>query len=441
MLFAETTWNQLGLPSMGTHQRTLCIHPVIEAPEDDLGCAVLVLLDASETMKGARLQAACDAVLALFASLRPDDRLGILAFNYQSHEVLPWTKRKSTDHQTLKNLLGATVAQYNTRLDLGLQASAQALGAPELSSLSRHLFVLTDGVPTDAKGHALADRHPLLEQVADLSKVATISTIGFGRAADYDAPFLAAVADRGMGEFYPARSAEILCCALRASFESAQSKQLLEGKLLIETSHSIVGAARILPSCCPLEPQPLGEGQWSLSVGALGPGVEFLVEFEIDTFQEPLGPFDVGQLRMSARSGASQVSSPSIPLIAKVCDPGSELAQIDERVDKLRLAQMRAKLERQRGQAQRPAQQARVTRQLLQTAQELKDDALEQRYERELAQLKQDQALSAEALAQADLDARQTRWLPGLVKKSGPYTKQLHELFGRVDRALGPVDE
>ena len=84
-------------------------HIAFMVPSDDVPLNVVLLLDISHSMYGAKLTRAVDAAKVFAASLRPDDRLEILAFNKHTQRLHAFEDETSHVASTLARSIGAAL--------------------------------------------------------------------------------------------------------------------------------------------------------------------------------------------------------------------------------------------------------------------------------------------------------------------------------------------
>jgi Mg-chelatase subunit ChlD len=149
---------------------------------------VALVIDASESMGeaaqggGTKLDAARAAAEAFLDLLQlPGDHAAVVAFNSGVVTRSPLTG----DHATLTASLGAIVTSPGTRIDLGLAAAGDVLGAGRADAQTV-VVLLTDGLQS-------GETAPVLARAAQLRAAGVlVFTVGLGTGTD--APLLAAVA-------------------------------------------------------------------------------------------------------------------------------------------------------------------------------------------------------------------------------------------------------
>ncbi len=185
-LFAELRLNARDLPGQ-TERR-----PV----------ALAVALDVSGSMSGEKIEQARAAVQMLAASMRPEDRLAIIAYNHDAKVVQPLAP-VGTVREELRERIDSLYAMGGTQIPGGLSLAAQALeDAPP--SMIRRLVLISDGL--DGSGIPLG---VIQSDVATRANVG-VSTSALGVGIDYDERWLTTVAEAGRGNYeFVAQGAEL----------------------------------------------------------------------------------------------------------------------------------------------------------------------------------------------------------------------------------------
>ncbi|HUG36787.1 MAG TPA: vWA domain-containing protein, partial [Candidatus Limnocylindrales bacterium] len=151
---------------------------------DRVRADVALVLDASTSMTGEKLDAAKAAAVAFIESMRlPEDRVGVATFNRDSRLVHPL----SGDAAALITAIEAVDVAPGTRIDRGLEAGLDVLAdARSGGGVTPVLVLLTDGIQeaeTEAPG-----------AVAERVHAAGIVLHVVGLGADVDADYLRGVA-------------------------------------------------------------------------------------------------------------------------------------------------------------------------------------------------------------------------------------------------------
>jgi uncharacterized protein YegL len=144
---------------------------------------VVLVLDASSSMTGAKLEAAKAAAVAFLGAMRlPDDRVGVVTFSAEASKISPL----SGDHAALEAAIGRIVPGSGTRIDTGLEIAQTMLSGPEhLAGHTPVVVLLTDGIQDEA-----ADR-PL--RIAEELRSAGVAIFGVGLGEDVDVDYLSRI--------------------------------------------------------------------------------------------------------------------------------------------------------------------------------------------------------------------------------------------------------
>ena len=137
--------------------------PVVsEPPADEPPAAVMFVVDISGSMAQSasvsdKLRAANAAVLHAAAALRPEDRVGLIAFDVEARQLLGVERRD--DHARAIRQAWPTTASGGTSLIPALELAQTALAA---ETAERKLLILvTDGMLSDADVDDLDDEIPV----------------------------------------------------------------------------------------------------------------------------------------------------------------------------------------------------------------------------------------------------------------------------------------
>lgn len=157
------------------------------------GAAILLLVDKSGSMAGNTIRDVRKACVAVGERLRPDDSIGVLAFDLRPRWVVPFSRIGKGGE--LRNSVDRLSADGGSALYPALVEALRAFESGTLAQSARvkHLLLLSDGetLPADFEGvvKALAG-----ERV-------TVSTVCLGSGDGFDAPLMSRIAEWGGGKF------------------------------------------------------------------------------------------------------------------------------------------------------------------------------------------------------------------------------------------------
>ena len=149
-----------------------------------VGVDLVLALDSSSSMQGAKLAAAVAAARGLLAEMEPrTDRVGLVSFDGQARREYVITQ----DFEAVSRRLDQLVLSPGTRIDLGLEKSLGELESRGREGSRRAVVLLTDGRPSEGtEARAL--------QLAALARASDVSLFTVGLGTDADGAFLGALA-------------------------------------------------------------------------------------------------------------------------------------------------------------------------------------------------------------------------------------------------------
>jgi Ca-activated chloride channel homolog len=160
--------------SQGNNQRQLSISvSAVAEPEDrQLPLNLCLILDHSGSMKGTPLTTVKQAAKELIKSLKPEDRLSVIAFDHQAEVIVAC--QQVTDPSDIFDKIDKLQAAGGTAIDAGIKLGITQLLDGKQDRVS-HAFILTDG----ENEHGDNDRCLKLAGFATESNI-TLNTLGFG---------------------------------------------------------------------------------------------------------------------------------------------------------------------------------------------------------------------------------------------------------------------
>lgn len=161
------------------------------APRPAINLALVV--DTSGSMDGEPIAHAREAALELLDTLRPEDRLAVVAFHSEAEVLLPSTQLEGADTEALREQIARMEAMGTTELAGGLRIGLEELVRNYEPEGINRLVLLSDGVPNDAT--------PILP-LAQAAGERGIRITALGLGLDYDETLLGQVAQRSGGRFH-----------------------------------------------------------------------------------------------------------------------------------------------------------------------------------------------------------------------------------------------
>ena len=157
-------------------------------PPPEEPTALVLVLDKSRSMDGPKIAMVREAARASLATLRPIDKIGVIAFDETPQWVVPLTA--ASDVPRISGLINTITADGGTRIYPAVEMAFDAIRAEHVTR--RHIILLTDGVSPPGN-------LPQLEKSAAAEHI-TISTIGVG--SDVDRSLLEELAREARGKSY-----------------------------------------------------------------------------------------------------------------------------------------------------------------------------------------------------------------------------------------------
>ena len=170
-------------------ERLLPVEMEVKGKHELPSLGLMIVMDRSGSMMGMKMELAKEAAARSVELLRPDDTLGVIAFDDQPWEILP-TAKITDPQEAVDKILGITPGG-GTEIYRSLQQAYLELEDVELQR--KHIILLTDGQSATAN-----DYDALIENGKENN--ITLSTVSIGQDADRN--LLEQLADTGSGRFY-----------------------------------------------------------------------------------------------------------------------------------------------------------------------------------------------------------------------------------------------
>jgi Ca-activated chloride channel family protein len=231
-----------------------------------------ILLDVSGSMQGEKLDRAKEACVLLLDKLRPQDRATVCTFSSGAQAVVPSQLFDETVQQNAVRAISGIKSSGATELIEGLNKVYAEVAPHRSSEVTTFVIVLSDGEPTDSQGYFETDMTKFLERAGQefSQSGVSVSTIGLGSAADYDASFLRDLADRGSGKFLMARQPQELADAFQDEFGRIQSTVIADVTIEINRLNGSVRRFwRVVPDKKLFDPPRVENGTVRIPVGSM----------------------------------------------------------------------------------------------------------------------------------------------------------------------------
>ncbi|QSJ16847.1 VWA domain-containing protein [Nostoc sp. UHCC 0702] len=313
-----------------SNQRQLAISISAVAGESALALPLnlCLILDKSGSMHGQPISTVIQAVEQLLDSLKPGDRISVVAFAGHAEVIIP--NQVIDDIDSIKSQIKKKLkASGGTVIAEGLQQGITELMKGTKGTVSQ-AFLLTDGHGESSlriwKLEFGTDDNKLCLQLAQkAAKInLTINTLGFGNSWNQD--LLEKIADAGGGTLAHIERPEQAVEQFSRIFKRIQSVGLTNAYLLFSLVPNVRLAelkpiAQVAPDTIELPVETEAHGGFAVRLGDLMQDVERVVLANIYLAQLPEGKQIIGHLQVRYDDPAVDkqgLLSPMIPMYANV---------------------------------------------------------------------------------------------------------------------------
>jgi Ca-activated chloride channel homolog len=238
---------------------------------------MVIVLDRSGSMQGAKIRDARQATLDLLSSLSPGDRFALITYSDDVTRHCGLMDLTPANRASLETMIRNIQPGGSTNLGGGLQEGIRALQEGRRKGLPGRVILISDGLAnrgiTDPKALGAMASTAIEEAFA-------VSTVGVG--SDFNEHLMTSLADRGAGNYHylenPATFAEVFLKEFLHTREVAASS--LEIRIPLPQGASMVHAAgypvEVRDGCAVFHPGDLRSGQ----------ARQLFVTLRLDTRQE-----------------------------------------------------------------------------------------------------------------------------------------------------------
>ena len=207
-------------PTTGDFLQTLLIELSPGRGMNTLPLNLGILLDNSGSMEGAKLENAKRACNLILERLSPDDRASVAVFSSGARVVVNSTQFGEGQKLRATTSVSSVQVEGATELLTGLNTIFKEIEPFKSPSVTTFVILISDGQPTDGQGFIDRNLEKFLERAKSEfeNQGVSLSTIGLGAAADYDATFLRDLADKASGKFLMAATPEDLAGVFQDEF-------------------------------------------------------------------------------------------------------------------------------------------------------------------------------------------------------------------------------
>ncbi len=170
-------------------ERLLPVEMEVKGKHELPSLGLMIVMDRSGSMMGMKMELAKEAAARSVELLRPDDTLGVIAFDDKPWEILP-TAKVADPEKAVDKILSITPGG-GTEIYRSLQQAYMEL--EDLKLQRKHIILLTDGQSATSNDYDALIGNGKENNI-------TLSTVSIGQDADRN--LLEQLADTGSGRFY-----------------------------------------------------------------------------------------------------------------------------------------------------------------------------------------------------------------------------------------------
>ncbi|UCG11083.1 MAG: VWA domain-containing protein [Deltaproteobacteria bacterium] len=158
---------------------------------------MVIVLDRSGSMRGAKIQAARGAALNLLSNLSPRDRFGLVTYSDTVRRHADLVTVTQASRKRLESIITGISTGGATNLGAGLREGINVLLTAPTNGNARKVILISDGLANRGITDPIS-----LGNMASISveKELAVSTVGVG--TDFNENLMTRIADRGAGNYY-----------------------------------------------------------------------------------------------------------------------------------------------------------------------------------------------------------------------------------------------
>lgn len=297
-----------------------------------------ILLDCSGSMEGPKLENAKRACALILEQLSPEDRATVCVFSSGSRAIVPSGLFTSETRSRALEEVARVKVEGATELMTGLNQVYSEVAPHQGPEVTTFVIVLSDGQPTDKQGFIDRELPRYLGRARDEFEKngVSLSTIGLGSAADYDAAFLRDLADKGSGKFLLSSSPTELAAVFQEEFGRIASTVLSDVHLEITRLNGKVRRIwRVVPDKKVFDPPAVLNNAFKVPVGSIQHDQPQAYLLDVVTGTPASGTNRDLLCQVAGWAGANTASKVEVNVLTGYSDNDVELAQRNNEVTRL----------------------------------------------------------------------------------------------------------
>ena len=258
---------------------------------------VVIVLDRSGSLDGAKIEHARAAVRELLAQLGPQDRFALVTYSDAATLAVPLSPVDDRARSAWNGVIAEIQPNGGTNMSSGLDLGVDVIERGRDSGRVPHAILISDGLANqgDPSPEGLMRRARRAAQGEYM-----LSTVGVG--TDFNEYLMTALADAGTGNYYYLRDTENLATVFAREFAAARTTVAVGLAVQIEPAPGV----RVVDAAgYPLE--QTGDGT-VLRPGSLFAGQERRIWVTLVAPQDAVGEYDIGRFSLSYGSGRERTT-------------------------------------------------------------------------------------------------------------------------------------
>jgi Ca-activated chloride channel family protein len=310
-----------GSPGRVSLELTLAAgHVKEDAAGGHRGVDLVVVLDRSGSMQGAKLDYARQSLLHLLSGLTDRDRFALFSYSDAVRKHCDLLPAKDFNRSLMQSAVNSVFSSGATNLGEGLRAGIDMIAAAGRPGHPGRVILISDGLAN----RGVTDPSALGRMAAAAAgKEFAVSTVGVG--ADFNEFLMTLIADRGAGSYYylenPAAFAEVF----QREFLATQSERITG----IAVSLALPGGVRLADASG--YPVTVSDGTAVFYPGSLRPGQtrRIYLTLQVPTDREKAFEIDRIVARYQCDGETREAAMENRFTVACVGDEGRVLSSID----------------------------------------------------------------------------------------------------------------
>lgn len=281
---------------------------------------LLVILDRSGSMAGAKLEQARAAVRELVTQLGREDRFGLVTYSNEATLVIPLAAADAEARTRWFTTLAGITADGGTNMSSGLDLGLDTIEQARSTGHVPRAILLSDGLANQGD----ASHDGLLRRATRAARSEyMLTTVGIG--ADFNEYLMTALADAGTGNYYYLKAGDDLASVFAREFDGARTTVASGLAVQIEPADGV----RVVDAAgYPLEQAPHAV---SFRPGALFAGQERRIWVTLAVPSTVVGDVALGRFALSYADGPERatLAFADVPHVACVQSEDDFFAAVD----------------------------------------------------------------------------------------------------------------